>query len=198
MSPRRIVFILVLVLWAVTGSLWAWVQFTPPPPPPPTQTQMMVYCEKKDVPKKIAKALEEAKLPFELRQNQPWKHKVQEGFLVINTIPSESTRKALFAGMKSLMPVKIVGEDIRLGGAYKTRQDAVKAQKMAKVKGFEFEIIDNIVDKTTKVPMIELGPLDPDQLKLAEQTLEKFHLKEEQIDSKTLEPAAPGSSATPK
>jgi hypothetical protein len=196
MSPRRLVLILVFVLWAVNGALWAWVQFTPPPPPPPQKTTLMVYFEKKDPHKKVAKALEDAKIPFQLRPGQPWKHQVHEGFIVVNTIPSESTRKALFQGMKSLMPVKLVGDDIRLGVSYKTKAEASKAQKGAKVKGFEFEVKENIVEKTTKVVMIEIGPVEGDALTHAEDLLKKLNVKEEQIESKS-DSSGPSSTASP-
>lgn len=203
MSPRRLIFILVLLLWVVNGALWAWVQFTPPPPPPPKKLHILVYCEKKDLSKKIQSAAE-GKFTVEVLVNQPWKHPVQEGFLVVNTIPSEDTRKALHAAMKTLLPVKIVGEDIRLGTTYKSKAEANKALLNAKNKGYEFKIKDNIVDKTTKVIVVKLGPLEEGSPSYteAQDFLKKFNLKEGQTEEVPLEGEAGGStpepSATPK
>ena len=197
MSPRRLLFILVFVLWAANGALWAWVQFTPPPPPPPQKVMVMVYCDKKDLHKKVSKALDEAKLTYQVRPNHPWKHKVQEGFLVVNTIPSEGTRKGLYLAMKGLLKVKIVGDDIRLGGAYKTKAEAAKAQKAAKNKGYDFEIKENIVDRTSKVVMVEIGPLEETQTGDVDEALKKFNFKEDQKESRSVEEDAPDATASP-
>lgn len=201
MSPRRLILILVFILWAVNGTLWAWVQFSPPPPPPPKKVLLLVYCDKKDQPKKAMKALENAKLPFSPRPNQPWKHQVQEGFKVVNTIQSDDTRKSLFLGMKNILKVKVEGQDIRLGGAYKTKAEAVKAQKAAQNKGFSFEVKENIVERTTKVTMLEVGPLEGEQENQAQEALKKLNLKEDQIESKTVDEAGgsePSATASPK
>ena len=200
MTPRRLLIIIIGFLWLLTGGLWAWVQLTPPPAPPPVQTLLTAYCGKNDAPKKIAKALESAKIPFEIVPDQDWKHPVQEGFLVVCTIKSEGTRKALLPGMKVLGSVKIVGEDIRLGGPYKAKPAAVKIQKTAKAKGFDFQVVDNIVEKTSKTTALRLGPLTPEQLTLAEETLRKSGLKPDQMVSEeaSAPKVSPAVSATPK
>lgn len=197
MSPRRLVFILVFVLWAVNGTLWAWVQFSPPPPPPPKKVILLVYCDKKDQPKKVMKALENAKIPFQPRQNQSWKREVLEGFKVVNTIKSEETRKSLHLAMKSLLKVKIEGDDIRLGTSYKTKADAVKAQKLAQNKGFSFEIKENIIERTSKVTAIEVGPLEAGQESAAQEALKSLKLKENQIESREVDEAGSTTGDSP-
>ncbi|MFN8612257.1 MAG: hypothetical protein U0931_32225 [Vulcanimicrobiota bacterium] len=192
---RRLLLIVIGVLWVTNGALLAWVKMTPPPPPPAEKKQLSVYCDKKDQAKKATKALEALGLKPEILSNQPWKHEVQEGFIVVNRVTDPDVRKGIMAGMKSLLPVKIVGDDIRLGGVYKTRPEAVKALNGAKNKGFTFQIVDNIVTKTTKVAVVQVTSLDDDKAGPAVEAVKKASIPEDQV---VLESAAqPGGAATP-
>lgn len=187
---RRLILIVVAFLWVTNGALLAWVKLTPPPPPPAEKKVLLVYCDKKDQPKKISKALEALSLKPETRPNQAWKHDVQEGFIVVNRVNDPDVRKGLFAGMKSILPVKIVGDDIRLGTSYKTKPEAVKALNGARNKGFTFQVVDNIVSKTTKVTVIRVSAIEDEQVAQAEEALKKLNLAEAQIVVETLEKPA--------
>jgi hypothetical protein len=188
---RRLLLIIVGVLWITNGALLAWVKMTPPPPPPAEKKQLIVYCDKKDQSKKVTKALEALSLKPEIRASQPWKHDVQEGFIVVNRVNDPDVRKGIMAGMKSLLPVKLVGDDIRLGNVYKTKAEATKALNGAKNKGFTFQIVDNIVNKTTKVSMVTVAPIEDAQAGPAVEALKKIPLSEEQIKVEPMEqPAA--------
>jgi len=194
---RRLLLIVVAVLWVTNGALLAWVKIAPPPPPPAEKKALLVYCDKKDQPKKIAKALEALSLKPEVRPNQPWKHDVQEGFIVVNRVNDAEVRKGLWAGMKSTLPVKIVGDDIRLGNTYKTKPEAVKALNGARNKGFTFRVVDNIVSKTTKVSVVRVSSIDDEQVSQAEEALKKLNVSDAQIVVETLDKPAEGASATP-
>lgn len=187
---RRLLLVVVAILWVTNGALLAWVKMTPPPPPPAEKKELLVYCDKKDQPKKITKALEALSLKPEVRPNQPWKHDVQEGFIVVNRVNDAEVRKGLWAGMKSILPVKIVGDDIRLGTTYKTKPDAVKALNAARNKGFTFQVVDNIVSKTTKVAVIRVSPIEDEQVSQAEEVLKKLNVPEAQIVVESLEKPA--------
>ena len=187
---RRLLLIVVAILWVTNGALLAWVKLTPPPPPPAQKKMLMVYCDKKDQPKKITKAFEALSLKPETRPNQPWKHDVQEGFIVVNRVNDEEVRKGLVAGMKNLLPVKIVGDDIRLGTTYKTKADATKALTNARNKGFTFQVVDNIVSKTTKVSVVRVSPIDDEQVSQAEEALKKLNVSDDQIVVESLEKPA--------
>lgn len=194
---RRLLLVVVAILWVTNGALLAWVKMAPPPPPPAEKKELLVYCDRKDQPKKIAKALEALSLKPEVRPNQPWKHEVQEGFIVVNRVNDAEVRKGLWAGMKSSLPVKIVGDDIRLGAIYKTKPEAVKALNGARNKGFTFQVVDNIVNKTTKVTLIRVSPIGDDQVSQAEEALKKLNVTDAQIVVETLEKPAERASATP-
>lgn len=187
---RRLLLVVVAILWVTNGALLAWVKMTPPPPPPAEKKELLVYCDKKDQPKRIAKALEALSLKPEVRPNQPWKHDVQEGFIVVNRVNDAEVRKGLWAGMKSILPVKIVGDDIRLGTTYKTKPDAVKALNAARNKGFTFQVVDNIVSKTTKVAVIRVSPIEDEQVSQAEEVLKKLNVPDAQIVVESLEKPA--------
>lgn len=174
----------------------AWVKMTPPPPPPAEKKVLSVYCDKKDQPKKVSKALEALSLKTETRSNQAWKHEVQEGFIVVNRVTDPDVRKGIFAGMKSQLPVKIVGDDIRLGGVYKTKPEAAKAASGARNKGFTFQVVDNIVTKTTKVQVVRVSSVEESQIGAAEEVLKKLNIGDNQIVVDSLDSPA-GASATP-
>lgn len=193
---RRLLLIVVAFLWVTNGALLAWVKLTPPPPPPAEKKLLLVYCDKKDQPKKVSKALEGLNLKTEVRSNQAWKHEVQEGFIVVNRVNDPDVRKGILAGMKSLLPVKIVGDDIRLGGVYKTKPEAVKAVGNARNKGFTFQVVDNIVTKTTKVQVVRVASIEETQVGEAEAALKKLNLNENQIVVESLDKPA-GASPTP-
>jgi len=193
---RRLLLIIIGVLWITNGALLAWVKMTPPPPPPAEKKQLLVYCDKKDQSKKVTKALEALNLKPEIRANQPWKHEVQEGFIVVNRVNDPDVRKGIMAGMKSLLPVKIVGDDIRLGNTYKTKPEATKALNGAKNKGFTFQIVDNIVTKTTRVQVVTVSPVDDAQAAPAVEAVKKIPIPENQIVLESLDQPA-GATATP-
>ncbi len=193
---RRLLLIVVAFLWVTNGALLAWVKLTPPPPAPAEKKLLLVYCEKKDQPKKVSKILEGLNLKAEVRANQAWKHEVQEGFIVVNRVTDPDVRKGIFAGMKGQLPVKLVGDDIRLGGVYKTKPEATKAVGGARNKGFTFQVVDNIVTKTTKVQVVRVSSLDDTQVEAAEAALKKLNLHENQIVVESLDTPA-GASATP-
>lgn len=193
---RRLLILILGVLWLTNGALLAWVKMTPPPPPPAEKKQLLVYCDKKDQPKKVVKALEGLSLKAEIVNNQPWKHEVQEGFIVVNRVTDPDVRKGIMAGMKSLLPVRIVGDDIRLGGVYKTRPEAVKASNGAKNKGFTFQIVENKFMKTTKVTVVEVSPLDDDKAGPATEAVKKIPIPEDQIVLESVADSA-GASPTP-
>jgi len=192
---RRLLLIVVALMWLTNGVLLAWVKMTPPPPPPAEKKVMSIYCDKKDQAKKVSKALEGLGFKPEIRANQPWKHEVQEGFIVVNRVNDPDVRKGIFAGMKSSLPVKIVGDDIRLGGVYKSKPEANKAASGARNKGFTFQVVDNVVTKTTKVQVVRVASVDDDQVSQAEEALKKLNLAENQIVVDSAEPS--GASATP-
>lgn len=193
---RRLLLIVVAFLWVTNGALLAWVKMTPPPPPPAEKKLLMVYCDKKDQSKKVSKVLEGLNLKPEIRSNQPWKHEVQEGFIVVNRVTDPDVRKGIFAGMKSLLPVKIVGDDIRLGGVYKSKPEASKAATGARNKGFTFQVVDNIVTKTSKVQVVRVASIEETQAREAEDALGKLNLDESQIVIESLDKPA-GASSTP-
>lgn len=193
---RRLLLIVVAFLWVTNGVLLAWVKMTPPPPPPAEKKMLLVYCDKKDQPKKVSKALEGVNLKPEIRSNQPWKHEVLEGYIVVNRVTDPDVRKGILAGMKSLLPVKIVGDDIRLGGVYKTKPEAVKAATGARNKGFTFQVVENKVTKTTKVQVVRVASVEDQQVSQAEEALKKLNLAENQIVVESMDSPA-GASATP-
>ncbi|MBS2036410.1 hypothetical protein JST97_15575 [bacterium] len=193
---RRLLLIVLGFLWVTNGALLAWVKMTPPPPPPAEKKHLLVYCDKKDQVKKVVKALDGLALKTEILTNQPWKHEVQEGFIVVNRVTDPDVRKGIMAGMKSLLPVRIVGDDIRLGGVYKTRPEAVKASNGAKNKGFTFQIVENIVTKTTKVSVVEVAAVDDDKAGQAVEAVKKIPLAENQIVLESVGESA-GASPTP-
>ncbi|MBX3171660.1 MAG: hypothetical protein KF760_29895 [Candidatus Eremiobacteraeota bacterium] len=193
---RRLLLIVVAFLWVTNGVLLAWVKMTPPPPPPAEKKLLLVYCEKKDQPKKVSKVLEGLNLKPEIRSNQAWKHEVQEGFIVVNRVTDPDVRKGIFAGMKNLLPVKIVGDDIRLGGVYKTKPEAAKAAAGARNKGFTFQVVDNIVTRTTKVQVVRVASIEETKAGEAEEALKKLNLNENQIVVESLDAPA-GASAMP-
>lgn len=188
---RRLLLIVVAVLWVTNGALLAWVKMTPPPPPPAEKKLLMVYCDKKDQPKKVSKALEGLGLKPEIRPNQAWKHDIQDGFIVVNRVNDPDVRKGIFAGMKGLLPVKIVGDDIRLGGIYKNKAEAGKAVSGAGKKGFTFQTVDNIVSKTTKVSMVRVASVEEDKVAEVEDALKKLNVDEKQIVVESIESATP-------
>lgn len=190
---RRLLLIVVAVLWVTNGALLAWVKMAPPAPPPAEKKLLLIYCDKKDQPKKVSKALEGLDLKPEVRPNQPWKHDVQEGFIVVNQVNDPDVRKGIFAGMKGLLPVKIVGDDIRLGGVYKSKAEASKAVANAGKKGFTFQVVDNIVTKTTKVPVVRVSAVAEDRVSQVEDALKKLNVDEKQI----VVESAGGVPATP-
>ena len=192
---RRLLLIVVALMWLTNGVLLAWVKMTPPPPAPAEKKIMSIYCDKKDQAKKVIKALEALSFKTEIRANQPWKHEVQEGFIVVNRVNDPEVRKGIFAGMKSSLPVKIVGDDIRLGNIYKSKPEANKAASGARNKGFTFQVVDNIVTKTTKVQMVRIPSVDDQQVELANEALKKLSIDEKQIEVESAEPS--GASATP-
>jgi len=109
---------------------------------------------------------------------------------VVNRVNDAEVRKGLWAGMKSILPVKIVGDDIRLGTTYKTKPDAVKALNAARNKGFTFQVVDNIVSKTTKVAVIRVSPIEDEQVSQAEEVLKKLNVPDAQIVVESLEKPA--------
>ncbi len=184
MSPRRLVFILVLLLWVVNGALLAWVKSAGAPPGPETRTLLKVFAEKPPQAASIRKALDAAKLPVSAISNQPWKREVTEGFRAVLTHTDAELRKALFTGMRNKkLTVKIVGDEIQLGGVYKTKAEASKASAAAGKQGFAFQVIENRVMKTTKTVLLKVGPLSDEERTQAEEALEKLKLKPEQIET---------------
>lgn len=184
MSPRRLVLILLLLLWAVNGALLAWVKSAGPPPGPETRTLLKVFADKPAQAASIRKALDGAKLPVSALTNQPWKREVTEGFRAVLTHTDEELRKALFTGMRNKkLGVKIVGDEIQLGGVYKTKAEASKASASAGKQGFAFQVVENRVTKTTKTVLLKVGPLTEEERAQADEALDKLKLKPEQIEA---------------
>lgn len=184
MSPVRIVLVLVTVLWLVTGALLAWVKSAAPPPGPETRTILRVFAEKPALAGAMRKAFDKHQLPVSALADQAWKREVTEGFRAILMQSDEELRKALFTGMKNGgLAVSLKGEEIQLGGVYKTQAEAQKAQKAATAKGFSFEIVDNRVMKTSKTVLLKVGPLTSEQRTQAETVIEQLKLKPEQVES---------------
>ena len=196
MSPRRIVFILVLVLWLVNGGLLAYVLTSAPPPPPPSKTRLMVRVEKPDQAKSIEKALEALKIEVKSESNVPWKHDVVDGFKVYLANSDAELRKAMLTSLKNnKLPVKMVGEEILLGGTYKTKALAAKAKANADKAGFSFTVGENHVMKTSKVVVLTSAALDQEMLDKAQEALKAFKLKDEQVETEVEQ--APTASPTP-
>lgn len=198
MPARRLLFFVILILWATNGALWAWVKASAPPEKP-SDVRMLVHTEKAEVAQKIKKAFDKEGLSIEVRANQPWKHEVVEGYLVYITQSNKDLAGPIAQGMRNKgLPVKVVGDQIRLGGVYKNKADANKAKARATKNDFTgFEVHENRVEKTSKKAyLLEIGPVSAEDHLKAEGVLEKFHLDPEQIESETVEAGA-SASATP-
>lgn len=195
MPPRRLLFILVLVLWVINGSLLAWVKLDGGAPAP--QVVLSVYTEKGPEAAKLKKEFTEAGLPVEQSGNQPWKHEATEGFRVFLRQSDAGLRKSIFQSMRiKKLPVKLTKEDVQFGPVYKTRGEAVRAQKQAASSNYTFDVEENRVQRTSKAFLLKVGPLTADQKGSADTVLAKYNLKPEQT-STTDVGDGPASASTP-
>lgn len=196
MSPRRLVFLLVLCLWATTGALWAWVKASAPAPND-GKVRVVVRTDNQQLSKKIQKALEGAGVPAEWKANQPWKREVVDGYKVYLTQNNPDLKKALGSAMTMKgLPIRSAEGELQLGGTYKNKADANKARANAQSKGFTFQVKENRVMRTIKAYQITVGPVDEEGHATADQALAKFKLKQDQISTQDVAEAG-AAEATP-
>jgi hypothetical protein len=181
MSPRRLVFLLVLLLWATNGALLAWVKVAGPSTGA-DKVLVVVHSDNQAAAKKMQKALEAAGLPVEYKSNQSWKREVVDGYKVYLTQANPDLRKALSSAMTMKgLPVKSGDGELQLGGTYRTKADANKARANAQTKGFSFQVKENRVQRSIKASQLIVGPVDEEGRATADQTLAKFKLKPDQV-----------------
>ena len=199
MPARRLLFFLVLILWVCNGALWAWVKASAPAEGP-DHVRLIVRSESAAQAKKLQKALEGAGLQADMRPNQPWKHEVIEGYKVYITQSNKDLAGPMAQGMRNKgLSVKVVGDEIQLGGTYKTKADANKAKAQAARADFTgFQVREHRVQRTAKAYVLKLGPLDGEQHEKVQGLLAKFQLKPEQIETESVADAAATPSATPE
>lgn len=183
MSPRRLLFILVLLLWGTNGVLLAWVKLGGGNTGA-GKVLVVVHSDNQAAAKKMQKALEGAGLSVNYKSNQPWKREVVDGYKVYLTQANPDLRKALASAMTMKgLPVKSGDGELQLGGTYKSKADANKARANAQAKGFSFQVKENRVQRSVKAFQLSVGPVDEDGRATADQTLAKFKLKPDQVST---------------